>query len=191
MLSELLLLVHIAAVIVWLGSAFLFQVLAVRVDRAGDETARKRLFDDVSVLANALFVPASIVVVVFGILLVIESDAWSFKQLWVTLGLLGFVATFITGLFVLTPRVKRVTEMFEQAGGSSPAASAEIRRTLLLARVDMVVLFLVVADMVLKPTGEDVGTLVVMAAVLLAGVAYVVVRARAVDSPAAAPAGTA
>jgi hypothetical protein len=49
-----------------------------------------------------------------------------------------------------------------------------------LGRTDYIVLFLVVADMVLKPTADDVGTLVVMAAILVAGVAYVVVKARSV-----------
>jgi uncharacterized membrane protein len=191
-LYELLLFVHIAAAIVWLGTAFTIQVFAIRANRARDEVALKRLFDEVSALANLVFVPASLVVVLFGVLLVIESDAWSFGELWIVLGLIGYLATFVTGVGVLTPRVKRISEMVAQSGGTSPAAAAEIRRTLLVTRIDLVVLFLVVADMVLKPTGDDVGTLVVMALVLVAGVAYVLMRFRAIESPpaAAAPAGS-
>jgi hypothetical protein len=43
-----------------------------------------------------VFIPASLTVVVFGIALVIQSDAWTFDYLWIVLGLLGFATTFVT-----------------------------------------------------------------------------------------------
>ena len=68
----------------------------------------------------------------------------------------------------------------------TPEALSEGRKLLTLARIDYIVLLLVVLDMVVKPTGDDVGLLVVMAAILVAGVAYVLWRARALTPPAAA-----
>jgi hypothetical protein len=47
--------------------------------------------------------------------------------------------------------------------------------------MSLVVLFLVIADMVIKPTGDDVGVLIGMALVALAGVAYIVVSLRRID----------
>ncbi len=46
-------------------------------------------------------------------------------------------------------------------------------------RIDYTVIALVIADMVLKPTGDDVFTLVLMAAVLVAVVALVLRSTRA------------
>jgi hypothetical protein len=54
---------------------------------------------------------------------------------------------------------------------------------LTLGRVDYVVLVMVVVDMALKPTGDDVGVLATLAAVLLAGVGYVVTAYRAIEAP--------
>jgi hypothetical protein len=45
-----------------------------------------------------------------------------------------------------------------------------------------VTLFLVIADMVIKPIGDDVGVLIGMAAILIAGIAYIVIRVRALDT---------
>ena len=53
--------------------------------------------------------------------------------------------------------------------------------------MDTVVLYLVVAVMVLKPTGDDVGLLVAMAAIVVAGLAWVGMQLRAIDAEAPAP----
>ena len=73
----------------------------------------------------------------------------------------------------------------ERDGGMSPASIDQVRRLFLISRVDLTVLFVVVAVMVLKPTGDDVGTLVVLAAVIAASVVYSVWRFRT-DAPIAA-----
>lgn len=112
---------------------------------------------------------------------------WEFEQLWITLGLLGWLLTLLTGLFVITPRTKRISRLVEEEGGMGPRTTVEARRLLTITRIDLVVLFLVVADMVIKPTGDDVGTVVAMAAILVVGAAYFIWRARSlVVEPAAA-----
>jgi hypothetical protein len=45
----------------------------------------------------------------------------------------------------------------------------------------MVVVLYPVADMALKPTGEQVGLLAAMAAILVLGVGYVIMRTRAIQ----------
>ena len=69
----------------------------------------------------------------------------------------------------------------ERDGGMSPEAEIEIRKLLTKGRVDTVVLYLVVAVMALKPTGDDVGILVALAAIVVAGLAYVAMRLRQID----------
>jgi uncharacterized membrane protein len=181
-LYELLLFIHIAATVVWVGAGFFGIVLALGYDKDSDDAAIERLLKDNERLALRLFVPASLIVVLMGIALVIESDAWSFDQLWIVLGLAGFAATFVTGLFLLKPVGDRIAAQIERDGGMTPQTLVDVRKLLVKARTDSVVLFLVIADMVIKPTGDDVGVLIGMAVILLAGIAYIASRVRALDA---------
>jgi uncharacterized membrane protein len=182
-LYEFLLFVHIAATVVWVGAGLCSLVLAVGYDRDGDEPAIRRFLADQERLATRLFIPASLTVVIFGIALVIESDAWTFDYLWLVLGLVGFAATFVTGLFMIKPASERIGAAMEREGGRlTPPLRTDIRKLIVMARLDYVVLFLVIGDMVVKPTGDDVAVLVGMAVILAAGIAYILVRLRALDA---------
>ena len=182
-LYEFLLFVHISATVVWVGAGLCSLVLAIGYDRDGDEPAIRRFLADQERLATRLFIPASLTVVVFGIALVIESDAWTFEYLWIVLGLVGFAATFVTGLFMIKPASERIGAAMEREGGRlTPALRIDIRKLIVMARLDYVVLFLVIADMVLKPTGDDAAVLIVMALIAIAGVAYVVMGVRALQA---------
>jgi uncharacterized membrane protein len=182
-LYEFLLFVHIAATVVWVGAGLCSLVLAIGYDRDSDEPAIRRFLADQERLATRLFIPASLTVVIFGIALVIESDAWSFDQLWIVLGLVGFAATFVTGLFMIKPASERIGAAMEREGGRlTPELRTDIRKLIVMARLDYVTLFLVIADMVIKPIGDDVGVLIGMAAILIAGIAYIVIRVRALDA---------
>jgi uncharacterized membrane protein len=188
-LYEFLLFVHIAATVVWVGAGLCSLVLAIGYDHDGDEPAIRRFLADQERLATRLFIPASLTVVIFGIALVIESEAWSFDQLWIVLGLVGFAATFVTGLFMIKPASERIGAAMEREGGRlTPELRTDIRKLIVMARLDYVVLFLVIADMVIKPIGDDVGVLIGMAVILVAGIAYIVSRLRALDAEREAPA---
>jgi uncharacterized membrane protein len=179
---EILLFLHISAAIIWIGAGFLLNVQGARADMRGDQEGIRRVLEDAGAFANILFIPASLAAFVTGLLLVLDGP-WSFDQLWIVLGLAGFAATFATGLFVLKPRSEKLAALVERDGGLSPEALAAARQLMFLGRTDYIVLFLVVADMTLKPTKDDVGTLVAMAAILVAGVAYVMVKARSAALP--------
>jgi uncharacterized membrane protein len=182
-LYELLLFIHISATVVWVGAGLCSLVLAIGYDRDGDEPAIRRFLTDQERLATRLFIPASLTVVIFGIALVIESEAWSFDQLWIVLGLVGFAATFVTGLFMIKPASERIGAAMEREGGRlTPQLRTDIRKLIVMARLDYVTLFLVIADMVIKPIGDDVDVLIGMAAILIAGIAYIVIRVRALDA---------
>jgi uncharacterized membrane protein len=191
-LYELLLFIHVSATVVWVGAGLCSLVLAIGYDRDGDEPAIRRFLSDQERLATRLFIPASLTVVISGIALVIESDAWSFEYLWIVFGLVGFAATFVTGLFMIKPASERIGAAMEREGGRlTPELRTDIRKLIVMARIDYVVLFLVIADMVFKPTGDDTALLIGMAALLVAGVAYIVSRLRVLDAEREAPAPSA
>jgi uncharacterized membrane protein len=177
--------VHVTAAILWLGAGVMIQILAARAQRTRDDDYLRRLFHDAGALGSIFFIPASLTVVVFGILMVVDGP-WDFEPLWIVLGLAGYAATFATGAFILGPRAQKAAARLEQEGAMSPSIAAEMRRVLLLGRVDTVVLFLVVAVMVVKPTGDDAGILVAMAAILAAGIGLTVATVRAAQAGATA-----
>src|SRR4051794_7098877 len=184
---ETFLFIHITAATVWIGAGFLSLLLATTYDRESDEVAIKRFLHDQEWLAIRLFVPASLIVVVMGIALVIESDAWTFGYLWIVLGLIGYAGTFVTGFFFIRPASERIgAEMERQGGRLTPELRATIRKLIVTARVDYVTFALVILDMVVKPTGDDTGVLIGMALILAAGIGYIALSVRAIDARASA-----
>ena len=178
---DLLLFLHISLVTLWVGAGMLFHILGWRADRARDEAAMRQIFDDLVALGTRFFMPVSLLVLVFGILLVLDSDFWTFDMLWIVLGFVGFAITFLTGFLWIKPQSERIQRMIEQDGGMSPRAYASARRMIVFARLDYAVLYLVIADMVFKPTGDDTWTLVIFALILLGSAAFFLGRARALS----------
>lgn len=147
---DLLQFLHIAAAIAWVGGGTLFNVLGTQVLRArnGGELAAFAL--RVEWLGTRYFTPLSVLVLVFGAAMIGQSEAWSFSDAWVILGLAGMVATIVTGAGFLGPEAGRIGRAIH--GGVDPVTLApQIDRLLWISRIDLVVLFLVVADMVFKP----------------------------------------
>jgi hypothetical protein len=70
----------------------------------------------------------------------------------VILGLVGWGATFVTGNFFLGPQSKKLDAALDAKGPDDPETAALMSRILTVARVDILVLTLVVVDMVIKPT---------------------------------------
>ena len=182
---ELLLFLHIVAAIIWLGSGLFIQILATRAERAGDTEGLRRVANDSASLSETLFIPASLATLILGVLLVIEGP-WGFDMLWIVIGLAGYLATFLTGVLVMKPGSEKLAAIFERDGGvMSHEAEIEIRRLLTKGRLDTVVLYLVVAVMALKPTGDDVGILAALAVIVVAGAAWVAMRLRQIGEDAA------
>jgi uncharacterized membrane protein len=165
---EVLLFLHIAAAIVWLGGAMVIQYFAFRAERADDALEMHRVASDAEWLAMRLFVPASFAVLVFGILLVLDGP-WDFDQLWIVLGLVGSAFSFLLGTLFLSPESGRIAKLIEAHGPSHEAVTSRISRILALSRFELAILFAVVLDMAMKPTVDDGWFWVLAAAIILAG----------------------
>jgi uncharacterized membrane protein len=164
---EVLLFLHIATAVVWLGAGLFLQVLIVRGQQTGNDGLLQGIASSSGWLAQRIFIPASLAVLVAGILLTIEGP-WSFGDLWIVLGLAGYAFSFLVGILFLEPEGKRIGAAM--AGGRDDEAQQRVARINAVSRIELTVLYLVVAAMALKPTGDDAGTLALFAAVLLAAV---------------------
>jgi len=178
-LYELMLFLHIVAAVIWIGSGTLLNIQAFRADAARDHEGLRRVAADAASLAEVLFIPASVAVLVLGVLLTIDGP-WSFDELWIVLGLVGIAATIATGVAVIKPRSEEIGEILERHG-TTPEAAVKIKQLVTIGRIDLTVLYLAVADMAVKPTGDDVGVLVGMALILAAAVIFFTSRARAAE----------
>lgn len=160
---EFLLFAHIGAAMIWLGGAFMFQMYGLVVRRGGDPEELARFAGRAGVLAERMFVPASLVVIVAGILMMIDGD-WDWGQLWVIFALATFAASFVTGLFVLGPMAKRIPEV----GPTTVEGQALIGRLFSILRVDLAFMYAIVFAMAVKPTADDGWVIAAAVVVLLA-----------------------
>jgi uncharacterized membrane protein len=158
-------------VIIWLGAGFLIAVLVFGAERAGDGAKEAGYHADVGWLAPRLFVPASFSAFIFGILLVIDGD-WNLDQLWIMIGLIGWLISFGLGFFYFRTEGERLGAMAVERGPNDPEFRLRLRRLNLIDRLQVLTLFLVVADMVVKPTGDDGDILIVGALILAAACAW-------------------
>jgi uncharacterized membrane protein len=180
---EFLLFVHITAAVIWLGGAFTFQMYGAVVRHGGDPEEMARFAGRAGYLSERMFVPASLVVVLAGVGLIIDGN-WDWDQLWVIFALVIFAASFSTGLFVLSPMAKRIPKV----GPTTPAGQALIQRLFSILRVDLAFMYAIVFAMVVKPTTDDVWTIAIVVAVLvvLAAVFLAPLRSTSAQSPSAA-----
>jgi len=160
---EILLFLHVSSAIIWLGAGLLTIVEQERAFRSQDAQQILRGFQDEGWLAPRLFIPAALTTFLLGTALVLEGG-WGFTTPWILVGLGGFAATFLTGIAFLKPTGERIGRMLGQSGRLSPQIVADMRKRLLVGRIDMAVLFTVVFDMAVKPDGDEIVLIVVVAA---------------------------
>jgi uncharacterized membrane protein len=147
---EWLLFLHIAAAIVWLGGGMAIQVLAIRANRAVDPARMTTIAHEAEWFGTRIALPSSLTVLVVGIILTIDGP-WDFGQTWIVLALIGFGLSFVTGAAFLGPESGRIGKLLAAEGPESPAVRARIQRIFLVSRIELVLLYLIVLDMVLKP----------------------------------------
>lgn len=171
------LLLHVIAAIIWLGAGLVLTMLVLRADLLGDPAAKAEVNAGAEWLATRLFIPAAFATLLFGVLAMVEGP-WGLDQLWVAIGLVGWAVSFGTGILYFKPEGERIEALVGEHGPENPEVQARLDRLELVSRVELTVLYLVAADMVVKPTGEDTGILIAGALVLAAVAAMLVSRAR-------------
>ncbi len=174
---EFLLFLHISAAVIWLGGAFTFQMYGAVVRHGGDPDEIARFAGRAGLLGERMFVPASLVVVLAGVGLMIDGN-WEWGRLWVIFALVTFAASFVTGLFVISPMAKRLPAV----GPSTPEGQLLIRRLFTVLRVDLVYMYAIIFAMVAKPTADDGWTIAIAAAALVALTVAFLARLRTTDS---------
>ena len=173
---ELLLFLHLGGAITWLGGGVATQFFALRALAAGDSRRIAAIAADIEWVGSRILSTASLLTLIAGLALVWESDAWGFGDDWIVIALVLFAVTFLAGIGFFGPEAGRISALVATEGAESPAAQARIRRILILTRIDLVLLFLIVFDMAVKPSFDDAWTLVLALAAAVGISALLTIR---------------
>jgi uncharacterized membrane protein len=141
--------IHILAAVVWVGGGFALQLLAIRASRPNARLNLGSFASEVEWVGTRVFIPSSLILVVMGFLLVSEGN-WDW-EFWVAFALAVWIASFVVGIAFLGPQSGKLGKDVEQYGIDSPQAMARLQKIFIVARIELVLLILVVLDMTLKP----------------------------------------
>lgn len=142
---------HIAAAILWVGGSTALGIMMGRLQKAQAGPALGAVGEQMEFFSKAFFMPASLLAVVSGFGLVLSSDAWNFEDPWIAAGVAGFVLTLVVGMAVLGPTAKKISTLGAERGPADPEVAALRERMKRFSGVNLVILWVVVLVMVLKP----------------------------------------
>jgi uncharacterized membrane protein len=147
---ELYLAVHILCAVLWVGGGVSVHILGRWVEKSGDPERIVAFNRDAVKLGNVFYAPLALVLIVVGVLL-IEEVGYSYGDLWITLGFLGWLFSLAVGIGFYPQQGRRIEVAVGAEGVASETAQAGIRRILLVNSIEITVLVLVVIDMAIKP----------------------------------------
>jgi uncharacterized membrane protein len=128
----------------------MIQLFAFRTLHSDDPRRMATFAKDVELIGTRVFIPASLLLVVLGFVLVHKGD-WGYP-FWIVFALVVWGLSVVTGAGFLGPESGRIGKLIEQQGPESPEVGARVERILLFSRVELMLIALVVVDMVFKPS---------------------------------------
>jgi hypothetical protein len=148
--NDLLLTFHIFAAATWIGAALAVQVIGARMRPSTPDAVVDHFAVDAEAIGKALFGPAAVVLLITGVALVANEDL-EWTSAWILAGIGAFFVALAVGGAFLIPEGRRIAELARTPGHDPAEVRVRSRRRLLVARVDLMVLILAVADMVYRP----------------------------------------
>ena len=139
---ELLLTLHLLGAVTWVGGSIALAILGSRFSGAD----RAIVTPQMNWYGGTVLTGAAFVVLLAGIGLIIEVDGYEFSDPWVTIAIVGWLASAIIGGGFLG-------RIGKQAEAATDPAERErlIDKLTKIARLDTLIIVLVVIDMAVKP----------------------------------------
>jgi len=144
---DVLLILHIAGVGVWLGANVIQAVVPPMAAKAGKETLAW-WYRVSSTLSARLYMPAAILILLTGILLVLQTEAYGFGSTFVTIGFAMIVVGAVLGIVVFGPGGESAADAAET--GDEPALRRAAGRITRFGLLDTVLLLFTITAMVLR-----------------------------------------
>jgi uncharacterized membrane protein len=142
--------IHVVVAVIWVGGGALIAILALLAERGNDPQRLITLGQQAEFVGTRIFTPASVIVLVFGILM-IEKGNLDWGQFWIIFALVGWAVSAATGIFLIAPRVKKLNVIAATHGFEHPETQRRLKVILAVSRLDVALLLLIVVDMTAKP----------------------------------------
>jgi uncharacterized membrane protein len=142
--------VHVLASVMWVGGAVMLTLLGIMTIGLRDPVRLAQFARQVAFLGGRYFPPLSLMVVGFGFWMVEEGDL-GYDATWLQIGIAGWFASFAIGAGYLGPHAGKLAKLLDARDPEDVEVQDLIRRILLVARVDAVLLLFIVFDMTAKP----------------------------------------
>ncbi len=146
---EVLKFIHIFSAIVAVGSNITYGVWNARA--SSDPSHTGFALKGIKFLDDRIANPAYGVLLLTGLIMVFVGH-FSITALWIVVALIGFVAVAVLGVAFYSPLLRTQIRLAEAGDVTSPEAAALSRRGRILGPVLAVVVLVILAMMVFKPT---------------------------------------
>ena len=146
-----ILLGHVIGAAVLFGGHVYMEGLMAAAGRDEDRTVYMTTMLKTAGTAERLMGPAALVTLGFGIWLVLDSPAWSFEQLFVTVGFAVVIAAFAISLFLMRPRTNDINAAIAENGITDEGAMANMKSLGNLVHVQTLLVAIAFIVMVIKP----------------------------------------
>ncbi|MGD2100608.1 MAG: hypothetical protein PVG83_00065 [Acidimicrobiia bacterium] len=144
---DVLLVLHIVGVGTWLGANVIQAVIPPVAARSGSETLGW-WYRTSSMLSSRLYMPAAILILVTGVLLVLQREAYGFGTPFVTIGFAMIVVGAVLGMVVFGPGGREAATAAET--GDRPGLQRAAGRLTRFGIVDTILLLFTITAMVLR-----------------------------------------
>jgi uncharacterized membrane protein len=149
---------HVAAVVTAWGVTFAYPVLQRAAERQ-DPRAVPYFWRAVTRVGLVIIAPGAFLILATGIVMVIDSEAWGFGDLFVTVGLLAIIVLIAFGPLFFTPAERKLAEAAERdiaAAGAGEVRFGEdyqaaSRRYALVGNLNGLIVLVAIFFMVVKP----------------------------------------
>lgn len=144
---EILLVLHIAGAGTWLGANVVQAVVPPVAARSG-VAVLAGWYRISSVMARRLYMPAAILILITGVLLVLENDAYGFGSVFVTIGFGMIIVGAALGILVFGPGGDAAAEAVES--GDQWTIRTAVARITRWGLIDTLLLLFTITAMVLR-----------------------------------------
>lgn len=142
-----MLVLHIAAAGTWLGGNVI-QALVPGMAARQSVAAAAGWYRVAAQLSKKLYMPAAIVLLATGIVMVLQDEAYGFGSLFVTIGFAMIVVGALLGIFVFDPGSRAAAEAVES--GEQSRTAAAVKRLATFGTIDTLLLLFTITAMVLR-----------------------------------------
>ncbi len=141
---------HVIAAVLWVGGGIMLTILGLMTIGLKDPARLAQFAGQVATLGGRFFPPVSLLVLALGIGM-IENGDLGYDATWVQIAIAGWITSFAVGAAYLGPRAARLSKLLRERPPEDTEVQALIKRILLVARLDGLLLLFIVFVMTAKP----------------------------------------